>query len=39
MDLVHIWCDDRYGFKILRNTIPTPANDLKVIVTDLEFLC
>ena len=39
MDLVHIWCDDRYGSKILRNTIPTPANDLKVIVTDLEFLC
>ena len=39
MDLVHVWFDDRFWSKILRGTIPTPEHDLKVKVTDLEFLC
>ena len=39
MYLVHIWYDDRYEFKHLGSTIPTPVNNLKVKVTDLEFLC
>ena len=34
MDLVHVWVDDRYWSKMLRNTIPTPIHDLKVSVTD-----
>ena len=39
MDLVHVWYDDsRYCSKILQGTIPTPVHDLKVKVTDLEFL-
>ena len=39
MDLVHVWYDDRYWSKILRGTIPNPVHDLKIKVTDLEFLC
>ena len=35
MDLVHIWCDDRYWSKILHNAIPTPIHHFKVKVTDL----
>ena len=38
MDLVHVWYDDRYWSKILHSTIPIPIHDLKVKVTDLEFL-
>ena len=39
MDLVHVWCDDRYWFKILHSAILTPIPDFKVKVTDLELLC
>ena len=39
MDLVHVWYDDRYWSKILHSTIPTPINDRKVKVTDLELSC
>ena len=39
MYLFHVWYDDRYSSKILHSTIPTPLHDLKVKVTDLEFLC
>ena len=39
MDLVYIWYDYRYCFKILFSTIPIPAYDLEVKVTDLEILC
>ena len=39
MDLVHVWCDDRYWSKILHSTIPTPIHNFKVKVTDLELLC
>ena len=39
MDLVHVWYDDGYLSKFLHNTIHTPIHDLKVKVTDLEFLC
>ena len=39
MDLIHVWYDDRYWAKLLLGTIPTPVNDPKVNVTDLEFLC
>ena len=27
MDLVHVWCDDRYWSKILHSAIPTPIHD------------
>ena len=37
MNLVYIWYDDRYLCKVLSTTIPTPARDLKVKVTDLEL--
>ena len=36
MDLVSIWCNDRQWSKILFTSIPTPAGDLMVKVTDLE---
>ena len=36
MDLVHVWCDDRYWSKILHSAIPTPIHDFKVKVTDSE---
>ena len=39
MDLVHVWYNDGYWSKILRRTIPTPAYDIKVKVTDFQFLC
>ena len=39
MDLVHVWYDDGSWSRILHSTIPTPIHDLKVKVTDLEFLC
>ena len=39
MDLVHIWCDDRYWSKILHSAISTPIHDFKVKVMDLELLC
>ena len=38
MNLVQIWCDDRYWSKILRDTIPTLLYSLKVKATDLECL-
>ena len=38
-DLIHLWCDDTYWSKILRNTIPTTLGHVKVKVTDLEFKC
>ena len=38
IDLFHFWYDDTYLFKILFSTISTPRHDLKVKVTDLEFL-
>ena len=37
MDLVYIWYDDSYWSKVLFTTIPTPACDLKIKVTDLEL--
>ena len=41
MYLVHVWYDDRYWSKIWHSNIPTPLHihDLKVKVTNLEFLC
>ena len=38
MDLVSIWFDDRYWSKVLFTTIPTPADDLKVKVTELQAI-
>ena len=37
MDLFYIWHEYRYWSKILFGTIPTPAYDLEVKVTDLEI--
>ena len=37
MDLLYIWHDDRYWAKILFGTIPTPAYDIEVKITDLEI--
>ena len=37
MDLLYISHDYRYWSKILFRTIPTPAYDLKVKVTDFEI--
>ena len=39
MDFVYIWYDYKCGTKILLGTIPTPAYDFEVKVTDLEILC
>ena len=39
MDLLYIWHDYRYSSKILFSTIPTPAYDLEVKVTDIEVWC
>ena len=36
MDRIHLWSDDRYGFKVFLSTIPTPNHGLKVKVTDSE---
>ena len=38
-DLIHLWYDDTYWSKILRNVIPTTLGHVKVKVTDLEFSC
>ena len=38
MDLIHVLHGDRYWFKIIYGTFPVPGQDLKVKVTDLEFL-
>ena len=35
MDLIHVL----HLSKILRGALPIPVHDLKVKVTDLEFLC
>ena len=37
--LNYVWYDDRYWFKILFSTIPTPGNDLQIKITDLEIVC
>ena len=37
MDLLYIWYDNRYSFKILFGNTSTPAYDLKVKVTDYEI--
>ena len=37
--LIHLWYDDTYWSKILRNTIPTTLGHVKVKFTDLEFKC
>ena len=37
MDLLYIFHDYRYWSKILCGTIPAPAYDLEVKVTDLEI--
>ena len=37
MELLYIWHDYRYWSKILFNTVPNPAYDLEVKVTDLEI--
>ena len=37
MDLVHVWCDNRYWSKILHSAIPIPIHDFKVKVMDLEL--
>ena len=38
MELIHVWHGDRDWSKILCGIIPNPVHDLKVKVTDLEFL-
>ena len=38
MDLIPVWQCERNWSKILYGTIPNPVHDLKVKVTDLEFL-
>ena len=38
MDLVHVWCDDRYWSKILHSAISTPIHDFKVKIMDLDLL-
>ena len=37
MDLLYSWHDNTYWSKILFGTIPTPAYDLEVKVTDFEI--
>ena len=37
MNLFYIWHDYRYWPKVLFGTIPTPAYDLEVKVTNLEI--
>ena len=37
MDSHYIWHDDKYWSKILFGTLPTPANDLEVKVTNVEI--
>ena len=38
MDLVHIWCDDRYRSKVSFSNTPAHAYDLRVKVIDFEIL-
>ena len=37
MDLLYIWHDNRYWYKILLGTTPIPAYYTKVKVTELEI--
>ena len=37
IDLLYIWCDNRYCSKIVLGTIPTPAYHLEAKVTDLDI--
>ena len=37
MDLVHIWYDDRYRFRVLFSDTQAHAHDLRVKVTGLEI--
>ena len=39
MDFIQLWRDDRALSKILCSTIPIPVHDLKIKVTDFDFLC
>ena len=39
MDFIQLWCDDRALSKILCSTIPIPVHDIKIKVTDFDFLC
>ena len=39
MDFIQLWWDGRTLSKILCSTIPIPVHDLKIKVTDLEFIC
>ena len=39
MDLIHVLLGDRQWFKILCGSLSITVHDLKVKVTDLEFLC
>ena len=36
---IQLWRDDRALSKILCSTIPIPAHDLKIKLTDFEFFC
>ena len=38
MDFIHFWRDDRTLSKIICSTILIPEHDIKVKVTDFEFL-
>ena len=38
-DLIHLWYDYTYWSKILRSTIPTTLDHVKVKVSDLKFSC
>ena len=38
MDFIQLWRDDTALSKILCSTIPIPVHDLKIKVTDFEFL-
>ena len=37
MNIIYIWHDDRYRFKVLLREIPIPGCDLEIKVKDLEF--
>ena len=39
MDFIQLWRDDRALSNILCSTIPIPVHDLKIKVTDFEFVC
>ena len=38
MDFIQLWRDDRALAKILCSTSPIPVHDLKIKVTDFEFV-